>query len=148
MRRRVGWRCPCKDIVGIYGSRWACWDIIGDLGRGRRQGVSLLIIVSRGCMSKQPKDNQKTRFGEEGQGRLVESRVYNRGHIMRVKSPQKINKKSASKKRKRNDNERTANKHRHTYKNTKVQCIIYVRKTQKQAKTKQKKFTTPKQCNY
>ena len=110
--------------------------------------MSLLIIASRGCMSKQPKDNQKTRFGEEGQGRLVESRVYNRGHIMRVKSPHKINKKSASKKRKRNDNERTVNKHRHTYKNTKVQCIIYVRKTQKQAKTKQKKFTTPKQCNY
>ena len=108
----------------------------------------LLTIAGRGYMSTQPKDNQKTRFGEEGQGRLVESRVYNRGHIMRVKSPHKINKKSASKKRKRNDNERTANKHRHTYKNTKVQCIIYVRKTQKQAKTKQKKFTTPKQCNY
>ena len=108
----------------------------------------LLTIAGRGYMSIQPKDNQKTRFGEEGQGRLVESRVYNRGHIMRVKSPHKINKKSASKKRKRNDNERTANKHRHTYKNTKVQCIIYVRKTQKQAKTKQKKFTTPKQCNY
>ena len=58
----------------------------------------LLTIAGRGYMSIQPKDNQKTRFGEEGQGRLVESRVYNRGHIMRVKSPHKINKKSASKK--------------------------------------------------
>ena len=124
MRRRVGWRCPCKDIVGIYGSRWACWDIIGDLGRGRRQGVSLLIIASRGCMSKQPKDNQKTRFGEEGQGRLVESCVYNRGHIMSVKSPHKINKKSASKKVNGTAKREQTTTHRHACRNTTLQHII------------------------
>ena len=71
------------------------------------------------CVYAQTAKRQpKTRFGEEGQGRLVESRVHTGDMLLGQKPPTKADKKRRKQKSKQNGKERTDNKHRQTYKNT------------------------------
>ena len=50
--------------------------------------------------------------------------------------PTKADKKRHRQKSKQNGKERADNKHRHTYKNTTIQCIIYVKENTKTSKNK------------
>ena len=82
------------------------------------------------------KDNHKTRLGDEGQGRLVESRVRTGDMLWGEKPPTKADKNMRKQTSKQNGKERTDNKHRHTNKNTTIQCIIYAIKNKKTTKNK------------
>ena len=82
------------------------------------------------------KRQSKTRTDEEGQGRLVESRVHTGDILLGRKTPTKAEKNIRKQKSKQNGKERSGNKHIHIYKNTTIQCIIYAIKSTKTSKNK------------
>ena len=100
----------------IYGCVWVCRDIIVGLGIGRRQNEPRVAVVSRACTPEQPKDDQKSRFVEEGKGMLVGSRVHTGEMSLGRKHFKKIHNQRRKQKNKRNGKERTDSNHTHTAK--------------------------------
>ena len=64
---------------------------------GSGQNEPRMAVVNRACTPEQSKDNQKTRFVEEGQGRLVESLVQTGDMLPRQKPPQNQTKRGVRK---------------------------------------------------
>ena len=76
MYSRMGCGCSYMPIMGIHGSGWVRGNIIEVWGAERRQSEPRMTVVSRCVHARTIKPNkQNTRFGEEGQGRSVGSRV-------------------------------------------------------------------------
>lgn len=125
--------------VGICGCEWVRGGIILGWGTGRRQSEPRVAVDSRSCTPAHPRDNKKSSFVEEGQGRLLESRLATRVHVKRANYPTKTDNKMHKKKRKQNGKERTDINHRHIRKNATTQHVIQPPRTAKTNKNNEDK---------
>ena len=143
-----GQGCPHMSMVGIHGCRWVWGTINGGWVSGRRQGRSRMIIFGRECTPEQSRNNQKARFGEEGQGRLVELRVLV-WHVYRPKRPTETRqKRQEGETGKQQTKTTTAKNQRRTCKHTHINTWILHKNRVKEIKKKTGKKQNNRQALY